>query len=64
VFGVTRAGWRPDLEDYGKPFIPLLWIKVHELLSRVAAGNAARFIKDGTLPDEARGDAAGYRIAS
>jgi hypothetical protein len=30
VFGVTRAGWRPDLPDaLQEPFIPLLWLKVH-----------------------------------
>jgi hypothetical protein len=40
VFGVTRAGWRPDLSDaYREPFIPLLWVKVHELLGRVPAGS-------------------------
>src|ERR687891_294295 len=32
VFGVSRAGWRPDLPDACRePFIPLLWLKVHEL---------------------------------
>ncbi|MGH6921823.1 MAG: hypothetical protein ACREJ0_29500, partial [Geminicoccaceae bacterium] len=31
VFGVSRAGWRPDLPDACRePFIPLLWVKVHE----------------------------------
>jgi hypothetical protein len=61
VFGVSRAGWRPDLADAcHEPFIPLLWVKVHELLGRVAAGSTARFVKDGTLP----GEAAVYRLAS
>jgi hypothetical protein len=52
VFGSTREGWRPDLPDACKePFIPLLWIKVLELLGRVPEGSTARFIEDGTLPD-------------
>jgi hypothetical protein len=52
VFGSTRAGWHPDLPDACKePFVPLLWVKVHELLGRVPAGSTARFLRDGTLPD-------------
>ena len=51
VFGVSPAGWRPDLPDAGhEPFIPLLWLKVHELLGRVPAGSTARFIQHGILP--------------
>jgi len=65
VFGVTRAGWRPDLPAaLQEPFIPLLWLKVHELLGRVPQGSTARFIQDGTLPDEAQGGATVYRMAS
>ena len=52
VFGSTREGWHPDLPDACKePFVPLLWVKVHELLGRVPEGSTARFLKDGTLPD-------------
>jgi hypothetical protein len=52
VFGSTREGWRPDLPDACKePFVPLLWLKVHELLGRVPQGSTARFLQDGTLPD-------------
>jgi hypothetical protein len=52
VFGSTRAGWHPDLPDAcTEPFVPLLWVKVHELLGRVPAGSTARFLQDGTLPD-------------
>ena len=52
VFGSTRAGWHPDLPDACKePFIPLLWVKILELLGRVPAGSTARFLQDGTLPD-------------
>ena len=52
VFGSTREGWHPDLPDAcSEPFIPLLWLKVLELLGRVPAGSTARFLKDGTLPD-------------
>jgi hypothetical protein len=52
VFGSTRKGWRPDLPDACKaPFVPLLWIKVLELLGRVPQGSTARFLEDGTLPD-------------
>ncbi len=30
VFGVSRAGWHPDLPDpCRQPFIPLLWLKVN-----------------------------------
>jgi hypothetical protein len=56
VCGVTRAGWRPDLPDAcNEAFIPLLWLKVLELLGHVPQGSTARFVKDGTLPGEARG---------
>jgi hypothetical protein len=65
VFGTSRAGWRPDLpEACREPFIPLLWLKVHELLGRVPAGSTARFIQDGTLPGDARHGAGVYRLAS
>jgi hypothetical protein len=65
VFGVTRAGWRPDLPDAcQEPFIPVLWLKVHELLGRVPEGSTARFIQDGTLPGEARHGSNVYRLAS
>jgi hypothetical protein len=65
VFGVSRAGWRPDQPDACRePFIPLLWLKVHELLGRVPAGSTARFIRDGTLPHEAQGGVTGFRLAS
>ena len=65
VFGTSRAGWRPDLPDAcHEPFIPLLWLKLHELLGRVPEGSTARFIQDGTLPGEAQGGATAYRLAS
>src|ERR671911_2850150 len=65
VFGTSREGWHPDLPDAGhEPFIPLLWVKVHELLGRVPAGSTARFVQDGTLPSKAQGGATGYRLAS
>ena len=65
VFGVTRENWRTDLPDAcHEAFIPLLWLKVHELIGRVPAGSTARFVQDGTLPGEAQGDAAVYRLAS
>jgi hypothetical protein len=52
VFGSTREGWRSDLPDAcTEPFIPLLWLKVLELLGRVPQGSTARFLDDGTLPD-------------
>ena len=52
VFGSTRAGWHPDLPDACKePFVPLLWLKILELLGRVPEGSTARFRKDGTLPE-------------
>jgi hypothetical protein len=39
VFGSTRKGWRPDLPDAcTEPFIPLLWLKIFELLGRCAPG--------------------------
>jgi hypothetical protein len=51
VFGSTREGWHPDLPDAcTEPFIPLLWVKVHELLGRVPHGSTARFLRDGTVP--------------
>ena len=52
VFGTTREGWHANLPDACKdPFVPLLWIKVLELLGRVPQGSTARFLEDGTLPD-------------
>jgi len=52
VFGSTREGWRPDLPDAcQEPFIPLLWLKILELLGRVPQGSTARFLEDGSLPD-------------
>jgi hypothetical protein len=61
VFGTSREGWCPDLPDARRePFIPLLWVKVHELLRRVPAGSTARFVEDGTLP----GEPTVYRLAS
>ena len=55
VFGTSREGWRADLPDAcHERFIPLLWLKVHELLGRVPEGSSARFVKDGTLPGEAQ----------
>jgi hypothetical protein len=52
VFGSTREGWRSDLPHACiEPFIPLLWLKVHELLGRVPQGSTARFLEEGTLPD-------------
>jgi hypothetical protein len=65
VFGVSRACWRADLPDGGhERFIPLLWLKIHELLGRVPEGSTARFVKHGTLPGEAQGGATAYRLAS
>jgi hypothetical protein len=53
VFGTGRAGWRPDLPDAPhEPFIPLLWVRVHELLGRVPAGSTARFLENGALTDD------------
>jgi hypothetical protein len=52
VFGVTREDWHPDLPDACKEaFIPLLWIKILELLGRVPRGSTVRFLENGTLPD-------------
>ena len=65
VFGTSREGWRPDLPDScQEPFIPLLWLKVHELLGRVSAGSTARVVQDGTLPGETQGDATVYQMSS
>jgi hypothetical protein len=65
VFGTSREGWRTDLPDaLQEPFIPLLWLKIHELLRRVPEGSTARFVKGGTLPGEAQGGGTLYRMAS
>ena len=65
VFGTGRADWRPDLPDAcHEPFVPLLWVRVHELLGRVPEGSTAQFVKDGTLPGEAQGGASIYQMAS
>jgi hypothetical protein len=31
--------------------VPLLWLKILELLGRVPQGSTTRFLQDGTLPD-------------
>jgi hypothetical protein len=65
LFGTSRADWQPDRPDAGdEPFIPLLWLKVDELLGRVPEGSTARFVKDGTLPGEAQGGTIVYRMTS
>ena len=65
VFGTSGENWRPDRPDAcDQPFIPLLWVKVHELLGRVPAGSTARFVQDGTLPGGTRQGADVYRLAS
>jgi hypothetical protein len=65
VFATSREGWRPDLPDACRePFIPLLWLKVHELLGHVPEGSTTRFLQDGTLPGEAEAGATAYRMAS
>jgi hypothetical protein len=65
VFGTGRAAWRPDLPGACRePFIPLLWVKVHELLGRVPAGSTARFVQDGTLPGGAQASVTVCRLAS
>jgi hypothetical protein len=59
VFGTSRESWRQDLPDaYREPFIPLLWLRVHELLGRVPQGSTARFLKDGMFPGDAQGGVA------
>jgi hypothetical protein len=65
VFGTSRAGWHPDLPSAcNEPFIPLLWVQVHELLGRVPEGSTGRFVKEGTLPGAARHGANIYQMAS
>jgi hypothetical protein len=65
VFGIGRAGWHPDLPDAGhEPLIPILWIRVLELLGRVPEGSTARFVRDGTLPGVDKHNPRIYRIAS
>ena len=65
VFGTSREGWHPDLPDAGhEPLIPLLWLKVHELLGRVPEGSTARFLQDGTLPGDVQHSTNVHRIAS
>jgi hypothetical protein len=65
VFGTGRVGWHPDLpEPSSEPFVPLLWLKVHELLSRVPEGSTARFLQDGTLPGAVPHSASAHRLAS
>jgi hypothetical protein len=52
VFGTSRAGWHADLPDaYAELFIPVLWVRVLELLGRVPRGSTARFMESGALPD-------------
>jgi hypothetical protein len=42
----------------------LLWIRVLELLGRVPEGSTARFLHDGTLPGDAKGNRGAYQVAS
>ena len=65
VFGTSRQACRPDRDEACRePFIPLLWLKVHELLGRVPDGSTARFVKDGTLPAEPQQRPSAHRLAS
>jgi hypothetical protein len=65
VFGISRGGWRRDLPDAcHEPFIALLWLKIHELLGGVPEGSTARFIRDGTLPADARRSATMCQLTS
>ena len=65
VFGTSCESWHPDLPDSGgERFIPLLWLKVHELLGHLPEGSTARFVKDGTLPGDDTHSTRIYRIAS
>jgi hypothetical protein len=65
MFGTRRQDWRPDMPDAcAEPFIPLLWLKVHELLGRVPDGSTAQFVRDGTLPSDAWHSTTVYQIAS
>jgi hypothetical protein len=55
LFGTSRADWQPDRPDArDEPFIPLLWLKVDELLGRVPEGSTARFVKDGRAKPRVR----------
>ena len=64
VFGTSRADWQPDRPDArDEPFIPLLWLKIHELLGRVPEGSTARFVKDGTLPGDVQHSASAHQLA-
>ena len=65
VFGTSRDGWHRDPpKAVTERFIPLLWLKVHELLGRVPEGSTARFVPDGTLPGHGQHSASVHRIAS
>jgi hypothetical protein len=65
VFGISHQDWHPDLPDAGhEPFIPLLWIRILELLDRVPQGSTARFVSDGTLPGAGQHSASAHRLAS
>jgi hypothetical protein len=65
VFGNSSEGWRSDPPGgCREPIIPLLWVKIHELLGRVPAGSTARFVKDGTLPGDGQQCRSDRRLAS
>jgi len=65
VFGTSREGWHPDLPEIGhQPFIPLLWIRVLELLGRVPEGSTVRFIQDGSLPSDVQHLASVHQLVS
>ena len=46
-----RAGGRTCPMPVTSPFVPLLWLKILELLGRVPEGSTARSLEDGTLPE-------------
>jgi hypothetical protein len=51
IFGSGLEGWHPDLPGAcNEPFVPLLWLKIFELLGRAPPGSTARFLEDGSLP--------------
>jgi hypothetical protein len=65
VFGVSHQNWHPDIPDAcTAPFIPLLWLKLLELLGRVPEGSTARFIQDGSLPSDVQHLASVHQLVS
>jgi hypothetical protein len=64
VFGTSREGWHPDLPGASERFIPLLWIRILELLGPSVRGQHGAVRQGRHAAGRGQGGAAVYQLAS